>query len=447
VIPFPSNCLHSQSYITHSLHDFNMTAKAVQFETGHEEMIHDAQLDYYGKRLATCSSDRSIRIFDVHSSNAQTLTSQIRGHEGPVWAVGWAHPKFGSILASASYDSRVCVWKETAANNWTKIYEYTRPDASMNTLAWAPHTFGLVLALGAADGTVSVLSRKQDNTWDVQTFMAHKGGVNAVSWGPDVKTGALLSAGGSTHFERRLVSGGCDNQIRMWRFAEDAAASQQGGVGAWQELRVFGDEPCHSDWVRDVAWAPSLGLPANTIASASEDRSVVIWVEDASSGGWKRSKTLRFDAKIYKLSWSLMGNILAVAQGDNKVSLWKESIDGDWKSLSQPQAMEYMQQQQQPAPSPSQQVPSPHQHPSQTSPHHTQQQQQQQQHPPMPQQPQQQQPQYSQQYQQAPPAAGQYAYPQQQQQQQQPQYGQPHMQPHQQQPQYGQQQYQQFRQY
>ena len=29
-----------------------------------------------------------------------------------------------------------------------------------------------------------------------------------------------------------------------------------------------------------------------------------------------------------------MGNILAVAQGDNSVSLWKESLDGVWKNLS-----------------------------------------------------------------------------------------------------------------
>ncbi len=26
----------------------------------------------------------------------------------------------------------------------------------------------------------------------------------------------------------------------------------------------------HTDWVRDVAWAPNLGLPFNTIASASQ---------------------------------------------------------------------------------------------------------------------------------------------------------------------------------
>lgn len=42
----------------------------------------------------------------------------------------------------------------------------------------------------------------------------------------------------------------------------------------------------HKDWVRDVAWAPSLGLPMNTIASASQDGKVFIWSEDA-PGVWE----------------------------------------------------------------------------------------------------------------------------------------------------------------
>jgi protein transport protein SEC13 len=158
-------------------------------------------LDYYGKRLATCSSDRSIRIFDVSSgAQAPTLTSQIRGgHEGPVWQVGWAHPKFGSVLASCGYDGRACVWKEQAANSWIKVYEFSRPDASINSLAWAPHSFGLVLAVASADGTVSVLSRKQDSTWDAQTFQAHKGGVNSVSWGPDGQSSPNTAAERNIH--------------------------------------------------------------------------------------------------------------------------------------------------------------------------------------------------------------------------------------------------------
>jgi protein transport protein SEC13 len=37
---------------------------------------HDAQLDYYGKRLATCSSDRSIKVFDVVDGEPQRGAGQ-----------------------------------------------------------------------------------------------------------------------------------------------------------------------------------------------------------------------------------------------------------------------------------------------------------------------------------------------------------------------------------
>jgi hypothetical protein len=47
---------------------------------------HDLQLDYYGKRLATCSSDATIKIFDI-GPEGQTLSANIAGHEGPVWQV------------------------------------------------------------------------------------------------------------------------------------------------------------------------------------------------------------------------------------------------------------------------------------------------------------------------------------------------------------------------
>ena len=32
---------------------------------------HDAQLDYYSKRLTTCSSDRTVKVFDVVNGEAQ----------------------------------------------------------------------------------------------------------------------------------------------------------------------------------------------------------------------------------------------------------------------------------------------------------------------------------------------------------------------------------------
>lgn len=47
--------------------------------------------------------------------------ADLNGHEGPVWQVAWAHPKFGSLLASCSFDNRVVVWKEMSDNVWQQV--------------------------------------------------------------------------------------------------------------------------------------------------------------------------------------------------------------------------------------------------------------------------------------------------------------------------------------
>jgi len=59
----------------------------VSVDTQHEDMVHDAQLDYYSRKLATCSSDRSIKIFEVGLGEKVTLLATLTGHEGPVWEV------------------------------------------------------------------------------------------------------------------------------------------------------------------------------------------------------------------------------------------------------------------------------------------------------------------------------------------------------------------------
>ena len=42
----------------------------------------------------------------------------------------------------------------------------------------------------------------------------------------------------------------------------------------------------------------------------------------------------RFPDVVWRLSWSVTGTILAVSSGDNKVSLWKEALDGEWECVS-----------------------------------------------------------------------------------------------------------------
>ncbi|KAF9084363.1 GTPase-activating protein S13 [Mortierella sp. AD031] len=297
-------------------------------DTQHEDMIHDAQYDYYGKRLATCSSDRSIRIFDVDGEQHR-LVDTLKGHEGPVWQISWAHPKFGCILASCSYDGKVFVWREQNGQ-WARIKEHTSHTASVNSVAWAPHELGPLLACASSDGRVSILSFKDDGSWDTVLLDAHAIGCNAVAWASATSPGSLVQQqganAGKVPVSKRFASAGCDNLVKIWTYRED--------VKAWKEEETLEG---HTDWVRDVAWAPSVGTPKSYLASCSQDKTVLIWTQDTPNSPWQK-KALRdekFADVVWRVSWSLSGNILAVSCGDNKVTLWKESLAGEWECVSE----------------------------------------------------------------------------------------------------------------
>jgi protein transport protein SEC13 len=140
-----------------------MAVPVASIDSLHEDMIHDCQFDYYSKKLATCSSDRTIKIFDV-TENIYHCSATLTTHDGPVWQVAWAHPKFGVILASCSYDGKVVIQREISAGNWSKIYEHKFAEASVNAISWAPHEFGLILACGSSDGVVTIFEYK-DGAW------------------------------------------------------------------------------------------------------------------------------------------------------------------------------------------------------------------------------------------------------------------------------------------
>ncbi|KAF8151605.1 protein transporter SEC13 [Crassisporium funariophilum] len=336
-----------------------MVSDSVPIETAHEDMIHDAQLDYYGKRLATCSSDRTVKVFDVVDGETQRSSGghTLKGHTGPVWQVAWAHPKYGHILASCSYDGKVLIWKEqqgqgSAAGGWIKIKEHTLHTASVNSVSWAPHELGAILACASSDGKVSVLTFKNDGQWDADIFTAHAIGCNAVSWAPAVLPGSLITpqqattAPGQapptsqTFSVKRFASAGCDNLVKIWGYGEDSQS--------WVEEETLEG---HTDWVRDVAWAPNIGLPRSYIATASQDKTVLIWTKETPNAPWVKtaldpSSTAtspatgapppagKFPDVVWRVSWSLAGNLLAVSCGDGKVTLWKENLKGVWECVS-----------------------------------------------------------------------------------------------------------------
>jgi protein transport protein SEC13 len=303
-----------------------MAQTIATFDTAHSGTIHDAQLDYYGKRLATASADASIRVWDV-STEQHNILAEIRDHTAPVWQISWSHPKFGSLLASASYDKQVIVWKEVRAGDWQPLYRDTSHTGSVNSICWSPWDFGLNLATASSDGSVGIISNKGGDKWvRKQIVNAHVYGVNSVSWCPATSPSTLAASGSgvqsaATLTNPKLVTGGCDNLVKIWSFDESS--------DEWIEAYRFPADS-HSDWVRDVAWRPNVGIPSNTIATCSEDKTVVIWSQEMDGQPWKMHARLVLNAPVWRLSWSVTGSILAAACGDNTVQLYKETTNNEW---------------------------------------------------------------------------------------------------------------------
>lgn len=328
----------------------------------HEELLHDSRADFYGTRLATCGGDHKIKIFEISGNNPKHI-ADLTGHDGPVWQLDWSHPEHGNLLASCSYDRKVIIWKEINGK-WEKIKEHKEHDSSVNAISWAPREFGLMLACASSDQSISILRfRNEDQDWESRKIPnAHNQGVNAVSWSPPISSvstsyrpnyvntnrgndGGVANSLNSLNdikpstisgdtamlskpaMVERLVSGGCDHLVKVWKYDRES--------DKWsEECQLEG----HSDWVRDVSWAPSIGLPKWYIASCGQDKKVIIWTNSdgpsAMRNDWEQRVLAEFEGIVYHVSWSLMGNTLAVSYGDNRISLWREDLNGDFKNIA-----------------------------------------------------------------------------------------------------------------
>jgi len=127
--------------------------------------------------------------------------------------------------------------------------------------------------------------------------------------------------------------------VKIWGYRDDSQS--------WVEEEILEG---HTDWVRDVAWAPNIGLPRSYIATASQDKTVMIWTKDTPTSSWVKTAldptsagipptsagatAGKFPDVVWRVSWSLAGNLLAVSCGDGKVTLWKENLRGVWECVS-----------------------------------------------------------------------------------------------------------------
>lgn len=82
-----------------------------------------------GTRLASCSKDRTVRLWDPHSKNGSSV--ELRGHEDIVSQLSWSQ---GNTLASSSWDQTVRVWDTRLARSAQTL----KGQAPYISVKWSP---------------------------------------------------------------------------------------------------------------------------------------------------------------------------------------------------------------------------------------------------------------------------------------------------------------------
>lgn len=214
---------------------------------------------FYGpKRIVTGSRDRTVRIWEYHTS---TLERMLVGHQGAVNSVVCS----SSWVVSGSDDKTVSIWD---VNTGKLIHKLKGHKMAVNSVAFS--TQSKLVASASDDGKVLLWDAKSGKLR--QTLRGHKAPATSVVF-----------------WQEYVLSGGGDGTIRIW------------DIGTGNLLQTL------SGHTNEVT---SLEFSANVLATGSLDRTIRIW----DTRTWELLHTFsNHDQPVQSLAF--LGQHLASASG------------------------------------------------------------------------------------------------------------------------------------
>jgi THO complex subunit 3 len=268
-----------------------------------------------GRRLASSSSDRTIRIWTPERSVDHRATSELRGHTDAVEQLAW-DPTNPESLATASGDRTVKFWDIRTASASSTISTFG------NNINIAYHPAGNLIAVGDRDDNVSLIdvraskvlglirsqgSPPEINSIDTQWIKSEREEINEFSWSPDGSLFVLGTGGGDV----RLLD------ARVINVQEDVIEhSDQGKSVSNHAIRwpVVHTIVGHTASVFCLKFDPI----GRYLATASADSTTALW----SLQEWFNvSMSGHLSSPPRSISFSFDGEFLAAGGEDNFISI------------------------------------------------------------------------------------------------------------------------------
>jgi WD40 repeat protein/serine/threonine protein kinase len=242
--------------------------------SGHDGEVSSVAFDARGKRVASGSVDRTVRVWEAETGKELCI---LRGHTDCVETVAFSPD--GQRLASASRDKTLKVWDLAKGE---VVYTLDHP-GEVAGVAYSPD--GRRLASGGWDKRVRIWDARSGKL--ERTLAEHPSRVFCVAFSPD---------------GRRLASGSSD--VRIW----DTTTGELLGACTGNSV-----EPLI--WVGGVAFHPD----GTRLASANGNKTVCLW----DSMTFQALHVLRgHKSGVNIVSFSPDGARLASASYDQTVRLW-----------------------------------------------------------------------------------------------------------------------------